>query len=140
MADFVFNIAKGRVAQLAMNVDAGSPANSRLIMIPFNSSDTDDNVQNTDTVAAVEALGSTAEVTGNGWSRKTLAAADVTVTVDDPAAHVGAPAWPVGERVLVQEFSNGDPTLGFFGAEIDRLWPILHAAVPGAAGMPCGPG
>ncbi|WP_148086474.1 hypothetical protein [Micromonospora sp. HM5-17] len=68
------------------------------------------------------------------------ASGSVTVTVDDPAAHVGAPAWPVGERVLVQEFSNGDPTPGFFGAEIDRLRPILHAAVPRAAGMRCGPG
>lgn len=83
MADLVFNIAKGRVAQLCMNVDGGSPANSRLILIPFNTADTDDAVRDCDTVAAVEALASTAERTANGWNRKTLAAADVTVTVDD---------------------------------------------------------
>ena len=83
MADLVFNIAKGRVVELCNNVDAGSPANSRLILIPFNSTDTDDAVRDCDTVAAVEALGSTAERTANGWNRKTLAAADVTLVLDD---------------------------------------------------------
>ena len=83
MADLVFNIAKGRVVELCNNVDAGSPANSRLIMIPFNSTDTDDAVRDCDTVAAVEALASTAERTANGWNRKTLAAADVTLVLDD---------------------------------------------------------
>ena len=29
MADLIFNIAKGRLVQLAKNVDDGSPANSR---------------------------------------------------------------------------------------------------------------
>lgn len=83
MADLVFNIAKGRVAQLAKNVDDGSPANARLIVIPFNSTDTDDAVRDADTVAAVEALAATAERTTGGWNRKTLAAADVTITIDD---------------------------------------------------------
>lgn len=83
MADFVFNIAKGRVAQLAMNVDAGSPANSRLILIPFNSTATDATLRDLDTVAAIEADANTAERTTGNWARKTLAAADVTVTVDD---------------------------------------------------------
>jgi hypothetical protein len=83
MADLIFNIAKGRLVQLAKNVDDGSPANSRLILIPFNSTDTDDAVRDCDTVAAVEALASTAERTANGWNRKTLAAADVTITLDD---------------------------------------------------------
>ena len=40
MADGVFNIAKGRVAELARNVDGGSPANSRLVVVAlqFNAS------------------------------------------------------------------------------------------------------
>ena len=83
MADLIFNIAKGRLVQLAKNVDDGSPANSRLILIPYNCADTDDAVRDCDTVAAVEALASTAERTANGWNRKTLAAADVTLTLDD---------------------------------------------------------
>jgi len=83
MADLVFNIAKGAVAQLAANVDAGSPANSRLILIPYNCTDTDDAVRDCDTVAAVEALSATAERTANGWNRKTLTSSDVTITIDD---------------------------------------------------------
>jgi hypothetical protein len=83
MADLVFNIAKGRVHQLAKHVDDGSPTNARLILIPFNSSDTDDAVRDSTTVAAVEALGSTAERTTGGWNRKTLGAADVKITVDN---------------------------------------------------------
>ncbi len=83
MADLIFNIAKGRLVQLAKNVDDAVPAASRLILIPFNSTDTDDAVRDCDTVAAVEALAATAERTLNGWNRKTLAAADVTLTLDD---------------------------------------------------------
>lgn len=85
MANFVFNIAKGRVNELARNVDTNSPTNSALILIPFNNdgSSTDDTVQNTDDVAAVEALTGVTERTANGWNRKTLVDTDVTVTVDD---------------------------------------------------------
>lgn len=85
MADLVFNIAKGRAVQLAINVDTGAPANSRLILIPFfnDGSSTDDNVRDADTVAAVEALTGVTERTANGWNRKTLTGTDVTVTVDD---------------------------------------------------------
>jgi len=83
MADLIPNIAKGRHVQLAMNVDNGSPANSRLIVIPFQSTDTDDAVRDCATVAAIEALSSSAERTANGWNRKTLTASDVTITVDN---------------------------------------------------------
>lgn len=84
MADFVFNIAKGRVHQLAKNVDDGSPANSRLIVHVFDATGaTEDNIVDADTIAAVEAVTNVTERTTNGWARKTLAAADVTITVDD---------------------------------------------------------
>lgn len=84
MADFVFNIAKGRVVQLAKNVDDGSPANSRLLVIPFDATGaTEDSIRDADTIAAVEAVTNVTERTANGWNRKTLAAADVTITVDD---------------------------------------------------------
>lgn len=83
MADFVFNIAKGRVAQLAKNVDDGNPANSRLVMIVFNSAATDAVLRDLDTVAAIEADANTAEVGNTNYARKVLGAADVTITVDD---------------------------------------------------------
>ena len=83
MADFVFNVAKGRAAQLAKNVDDGSPANSRLVMIVFNTAATDAVLKDLDTVAAIEADASTAEVTNTNYARKVLTAADVTITIDD---------------------------------------------------------
>jgi hypothetical protein len=83
MADQTFNIAKGKIGQYFQNVEDGSPANSRIIMIVFNAGDTDDAVRDCDTVAAIEALASTAEVTNTNYARKTIAAADITITVDD---------------------------------------------------------
>jgi hypothetical protein len=84
MANFTFNIAKGRVTQLAINVDTGSPANSRLILIPFDATDaTEATIVDADTVAAVEAVTNVTERTTGGWNRKTLTSADVTVTTND---------------------------------------------------------
>ena len=80
----VFNIAKGKVGTYVSNVDAGSPANSRIVVIPFDATGaTQDTILDADTVAAVEALANVAEVTTGGWARKSLAAADVTATVND---------------------------------------------------------
>ena len=84
MADFTFNIAKGRAVQLAMNVDGGSPANSRLIVHVFDDTGaTEDNLVDADTIAALEAVTNVTERQTNGWERKVLTGADVTVTVDD---------------------------------------------------------
>lgn len=90
------------------------------------------------------------EPAGSGRLRVTIAVSEYvkplsgsgseTVTVDDPAAQVGAPQWPVGGRVLVQEFTNGDPTIGVFGADVDPLRQELVAALPAAAGLECGTG
>lgn len=83
MADFVFNIAKGRVAQLAKNVDDGSPANSRLVVLVYNTSATDATLKDLTTIAAVEADANTAEVANSGYARKVLTGANVTVTFDN---------------------------------------------------------
>lgn len=82
MADFVFNIAKGKVAQLAKNVDDGSPANSRLIVVPIETTsiEADAALKDHDTLSALLA-GTSNEQTTMG--RKTVAAADITITVDD---------------------------------------------------------
>jgi hypothetical protein len=82
MTDFVFNIAKGRVHQLAKNVDDGSPANSRLIAVPIETSgiEADAALKDHDTLSALLA-GTSNEQTTMG--RKTIAAADITITVDD---------------------------------------------------------
>lgn len=88
MADFVFNIAKGRVTQLAMNVDTASPANSKLVVVVYNTSATDATLKDLDTIAAIEADANTAEVTNSGYARKVLAGANVTVTVNDGSDNV----------------------------------------------------
>jgi hypothetical protein len=84
VADLVFNIAKGRAAQLAINVDTGSPANSRLILHAFDATGAvEDDIRNADTIAAVEAVTNVTERVTGGWVRKTLTSTDVTVTTDD---------------------------------------------------------
>lgn len=84
MADLVFNISKGRVAELFQRVDAGDPAAARLYVIPISAgAATDATLRDCDDFAAVITAGVT-ERTANGWNRKTLAAADLTaLTVDD---------------------------------------------------------
>jgi hypothetical protein len=80
----VFNIAKGKVGTYVSNVDAGSPANSRIIVIPFDATGaTEATILDADTVAAVEAVTNVTERTTGGWGRKTLTGSDVTATVND---------------------------------------------------------
>lgn len=82
MADFIFNIAKGQIKQYCQNVDTGSPANSRLKVIPIETTgiEADATLKDYDDLSTLLA-GTSNEQTTMG--RKTLTAADVTVTVDD---------------------------------------------------------
>lgn len=87
MANLVFNIAKGKAATYFTNVDAGSPANSRIIVVLLNitggASAEDGPLRDADTMAAIEALSNVAESTNTGYARKTLAGGDVSAVVDD---------------------------------------------------------
>lgn len=82
MADLVFNIAKGRVGQYLQNVKSGSPANSRIIVVPIETTgiEADATLKDYDNLSALLA-GTSNEQTTMG--RKTLAAANITLTVDD---------------------------------------------------------
>jgi len=82
MADFVFNIAKGAVKTYYNNVDSGSPANSRIIVVPIEATgiEADSTLKDYDTLSALLA-GSSNEQTTIG--RKTLTGSDITITVDD---------------------------------------------------------
>lgn len=84
MSDLVFNIAKGRVAELYNRVDTNDPSNSALIIVPVDvGATTDATIRDFDTLAAVLAGGVTERTTG-GWNRKTLTDADIAaMTVDD---------------------------------------------------------
>lgn len=85
MADFVFNIAKGRVAEFFNRVDSNDPANSAIVVIPIaRGTATDAALKDLATVTAVLAIGSgLAEATAGGWARKTLTDADLSALAVD---------------------------------------------------------
>lgn len=71
MANFVFNIAKGHIAEYLTRVENNDPANSAIILVPCSASDTEANAQDADTLTAALATAIN-EQTGGGWVRKTL--------------------------------------------------------------------
>jgi hypothetical protein len=84
MADFAFNIAKGRAVEYAARVNANDPTNAVLVVEVINTSATDATLRDLDTFAAIEADANTAEVANSGYARKVLdQAAGITITVDD---------------------------------------------------------
>ncbi len=84
MANQVFNIALGRVAELYNRVDSNDPANSALIIAILATAgiETDAVLKDADTLAAVVA-GTTNEVTNTGYGRKTLTDADIVAFAPD---------------------------------------------------------
>lgn len=83
MADFVFNIAKGRVAELYNRVDVNDPATATIVIVPVDAGATADaTIQDFATLAAVLAGGVTERSTG-GWGRKTLTDADLAALAVD---------------------------------------------------------
>jgi len=74
MADLVFNIAKGAVAEMVRDSSAN------LLMLLLIAADTDDNMRDADTVAALLATAAN-EATDGSYSRKTGITG--TITVDD---------------------------------------------------------
>lgn len=77
MADFVFNIAKGRVVELYNRVKSNDPANSALVVVAIDANgDSDATMKDRDDLAAL--LGGTAnEVTNSGYARKVLTDSDL---------------------------------------------------------------
>lgn len=73
MATYVFNIAKGRVAEFYNRVENNDPSTSALIVMVLATSglEAQSVLQDVDTFTALVA-GATNEVTGTGWNRKTL--------------------------------------------------------------------
>jgi hypothetical protein len=84
MADFTFNIGKGRVAELYNRVDQSDPTNAVLVIVAINTSATDATLKDYDTLAAVLADADTAEVTNTNYARIVLDDTDLgALTVDD---------------------------------------------------------
>ena len=86
MADFVFNIAKGRVAELHEIVRGGVVAAARLYLVPVTvTTATDAALMDCATLTAVLATTGISEVTTNGWSRKTIVAGSLSAPAVDNA-------------------------------------------------------
>ena len=84
MANQVHNIALGQVVAYYRRVDENDPSTAELYVIAWAASDTDDAIKDADTVAAIEALASTAEATNSGYARKVLTDADIVAfSADD---------------------------------------------------------
>lgn len=77
MANFCFNIGKGRVVELYNRAENNDPANSALILVPLSASGTEAQGQDLDDLAAVEADVNFAERTTGAWVRKTLESAQL---------------------------------------------------------------
>ena len=77
MADFIFNIAKGRVVEYYNRVKGNDPANSALIIVAIDANgDTDATMKDRDDLGAL--LGGTAnEVTNTNYARKVLTDAEL---------------------------------------------------------------
>lgn len=87
MADFVFNIAKGKVGGYYDRVKNGDPADSRLVVALFNVTGgvaaEDAALIDADTLAAIEALANVAEITNSGYARQYIAAAALAASAPD---------------------------------------------------------
>lgn len=84
MGDFVFNIAKGRAAELYNRVDLNDPANAALVIVALDASgvETDAVLKDKDDLAAVLA-GTTNEATNTNYARKVLTDADLVAFAPD---------------------------------------------------------
>lgn len=94
MQNFVFNIAKGRVAELVHRVDANDPANSALILVPLSVGGSAAQGQDFATLAAVLADVNFDEQTTGSWVRKTLTDANIADFTVDNASNVVTCALP----------------------------------------------
>lgn len=83
MADFIFNISKGRAAEFYNRVKSNDPTNSALIIVAIDAAgDTDATMKDRADLAAL--LGGTSnEVTNSGYARKTLTDADLAAFATD---------------------------------------------------------
>ena len=85
MANFIFNVARGRVVELANRVNDSDPTNAGFVAVGISTTATDATLRDLDTLSAVLGDANTSETDNSGYSRQAVA---VTVTVDDTADDV----------------------------------------------------
>lgn len=90
MSNFVFNVARGRIAELANRVNSNDPANSAFVLVVLKATglESDDVLRDYDDLAAILAAAND-EATNSGYARKVLDnTGGITVTVDDTGDRV----------------------------------------------------
>lgn len=84
MANFVFNIAKGRVAELFNRVDQNDPTNCAIVVVAVVATATDATMKDYDTLSALLGDANVAEATNTNYARKVLVDTDIaTLAADD---------------------------------------------------------
>lgn len=83
MANFVFNIAKGKVREYHDRVANNDPANSAFVVVAINTTALDATLIDLDTLAAIEADADTEEVANTGYSRIVLDNTDISASSPD---------------------------------------------------------
>lgn len=84
MADGVFNIAKGRVAELVKRVNDNDPANSAIVVVALKAAglESDATLQDYDDLAAILAAAND-EATNTNYARKVLTDTDLAAPAPD---------------------------------------------------------
>ncbi len=84
MADFVFNIALGRVNEYVNRVDSNDPTNSALIIVALKASglEADATLRDYDTLSALLAAAND-EATNTGYARKTITDSSIAMGTPD---------------------------------------------------------
>ena len=89
MADFVFDVARGREVEIYGRVDLNDPANSafKIVVLALVGLEVDATLRTYQDLATLLAA-SNNEVTNTGYLRKTLTDADLAVYTVDYSAHL----------------------------------------------------
>ena len=130
MANYTFNIAKGRVNEFFERVNNNDPANSAIVLVPLSASGSEAEAQDYDTLTAVLA-GTANERTSGGWVRKILTDSDLAAFAPDDTNNRGASALP---QVTWTAPTTGNDTTGLLvcydpdttGGTDSAIIPLTH--------------
>lgn len=88
MANFVFDVARGREVEIYSRVDGNDPTNSAfvIVVLAYTGLEADNTLKTYSTLAALLAA-SNNEPTNTGYVRKTLTDADLSAYTVDTSAH-----------------------------------------------------
>lgn len=130
MANFVFNVAKGKINQYMQNVEDNSPAGCEIVLRLYKTMQVQGTVEEYDTASAVDAANSKCDATG--YVDKVLAAADITPPSPDDtnnwmAAFLPDTTWSslggAANNTLVSLIVYYDPV----GTQVDaNMIPLTH--------------